>query len=311
MDKHYSDDTFLARWISDDLSQEEIEVFKKSDDYSVFKKINEASQTLEAPHYNKEEQFSKIQSKKPNYQVVTDKSVKFIPNWAYAVAASVVITISIFYTLNISSNYETAFSQQLAVTLPDNSAVKLNANSQLEFKSFNWKSEREVMLHGEAFFDVEKGKSFKVITKEGAIEVLGTEFNIVSRDNYFQVECHEGKVKVSSYRTNNETILLPGDAIRFVNDNPEVWNFDESEPNWLRGESSFVDTPIGQVVIAIENQFGIKFDMTGIDTTKRFTGSFTHKDINLALKTVLIPMDISYSSNSRERIILTDTKNKI
>ena len=311
MDKHYSDNTFLARWISGELTQEEIEVFKKSKDYPAFKRINEASLKLESPYYNKERLFTQLQSKKGDYLKNKPKVVRLIPNWAYGVAASVIIAFGVFYLLNMTSHYQTEFSQQLAVILPDNSAVKLNANSQLDFKTLNWNAEREVTLNGEAFFDVEKGETFKVVTSEGTIEVLGTEFNVIARDNYFQVQCNEGKVKVISNKINEETILLPGNAIRIVNNNSETWDFEEIRPNWLKGETSFKNTPLPQVIIDLENQFGVTFNTSGIDTSKRFTGSFSHKDLNLALKTVLIPMDISYTANDENIIVLTDSKNKI
>ena len=82
---------------------------------------------------------------------------------------------------------------------------------------------------------MEKGTSFRVLTSEGIIEVLGTEFNITVRDNYFEVQCFEGKVKVTSSNTDNETILTQGNALRIVNNNhnPEVWNFILDAPNWL------------------------------------------------------------------------------
>ena len=61
MDKHFSDNTFLARWISGELTPEELEDFKKSKDYPVYKKINKAAQTLETPIYNKQVVFNKLQ----------------------------------------------------------------------------------------------------------------------------------------------------------------------------------------------------------------------------------------------------------
>jgi transmembrane sensor len=55
--------------------------------------------------------------------------------------------------------------------------------------------------------------------------------------------------------------------------------------------------PLSQVMISLEDQFGIAFDKSNVDANMRFTGSFSHTDLKLALKTVFAPMEISYRSN--------------
>lgn len=309
MEKFNRGETFLARWVSGELTSEELEKFKNSKDYSILNRINDASQNLESPHFDVNSQYNKLKSYKANQLNKEKRVVKLIPNWAYAVAASVIIALGIFYTLNVKTHFNTGFGEQLAVVLPDNSRAQLNSNSNLDFKSRNWENNRILNLNGEAFFDVEKGQSFKVITEEGIVEVLGTEFNVISRAKYFEVRCQEGKVKVISNATNNEVVLLPGDAIRIINNKAEQWNYNINEPNWLIGESTFQNTPMSQVLIALENQFEINFDISKIDLSQRFTGGFTHKDLNLALKTVMIPMDISYSVDTKNTIILKKKDN--
>lgn len=306
MNKQFSKDNFLARWVSGDLSSQEQEAFKKSEDFVVFNKINEASQKLEAPIFDAKGLFSKInEQKSTKISQEETKVIKLIPSWAYVVAASIVIALGIFYFLiNMPSNFSTEYSEQLAVVLPDQSKVELNSNSHLDFKKLNWNSNREVSLEGEAFFDVEKGSAFRVITSEGTIEVLGTEFNVVSRDNYFEVQCHEGKVKVENIDSGQRTVLTKGKAVRFVNNSLEAWDFNQLKPDWLSGESTFRNAPLSQVIIDLQNKYNITLDASNIDKDRRFTGGFTHKDLNLALKTVFIPMEISFSANEKNTIVL-------
>ena len=159
-------------------------------------------------------------------------------------------------------------------------------------------------LEGQAFFEVEKGKPFTVNTNEGNVTVLGTKFTVNSADNYFEVKCFEGKVKVTS-KYNDETILTLGKAYRNYNNSIENWNFEDNNPSWLKGESSFTNTPLHQVIKALENQFNLKFDTSKIDTNKRFTGTFTHNDVNIALKTVFAPMKISYKLAKNSYVVLT------
>ena len=308
MGKYSQDETFLARWISGDLTPEELNEFKKTEDYVVLNRINDASQKLEAPKFDQQTLFNKLERHKQSQPNPNRKVIKLIPNWAYAVAASIIIALGIFYSLNIESEFQTGYGEQLAVLLPDNSKVQLNANSELNFKQRNWENNRNLNLKGEAFFDVEKGQKFTVQTEDGSVEVLGTEFNVISREHYFEVRCQEGKVKVTSNISGDEIILLPGNAVRILNSKWEKWDYDIKEPNWLLGESTFHNTPLSQVIIALENQFEITFDASNIDLSERFTGGFTHNDLNLALKTVMIPMDISYSAN-KNKIILKSTNN--
>ena len=312
MDQYKQDITFLARWISGDLTSEELEAFKKSNDYKLYERINKVSQEFDAPSFNSESLFNKIQQKR-DVRKASNKTrvIKFIPNWAYAAAASVVIALGLLYYINnLESHFQTGFSEQLAVVLPDNSKVQLNANSEIDYNSNKWDYKRLIKLKGEAFFDVEKGTSFKVKTSGGLVEVLGTEFNVISRGDYFEVRCQEGKVRVTSNSTNKEVILLPGNALRIVNSDLEKWNFNINETNWILGESIFHNTPLSQVLIALENQFQVVFDTSKIDLDDRFTGGFSHQDLNLALKTVLRPMNISYTNLEGNKIILVNSNSR-
>ena len=72
-----------------------------------------------------------------------------------------------------------------------------SAGSELNYNASKWGEKRELELKGEAFFDVEKGKRFDVNTELGKISVLGTEFNVLSRDSIFKVSCYEGLVQVT------------------------------------------------------------------------------------------------------------------
>ena len=57
MKMYLSDNTFLARWISGELTPEELANFKTSEDYPLFEKINNTTQNLETPAYDKQGLF--------------------------------------------------------------------------------------------------------------------------------------------------------------------------------------------------------------------------------------------------------------
>lgn len=86
------------------------------------------------------------------------------------------------------------------ITLADNTKVWLNAASTLEFPVAFTGDFRNVMLKGEAYFEVTKSeKPFRVVVKDlETVEVVGTHFNIAAYPNNSTVETTliEGKVKV-------------------------------------------------------------------------------------------------------------------
>ncbi len=108
-----------------------------------------------------------------------------------------------------------------AITLPDGSKVWLNANSTLKYPSRFSDASREVLLEGEAFFDIVEMQGtrdtrapasnlkssagarvsrvpFKVKTNNQTVEVLGTQFNLsaYADDPETKTTLVEGKVKI-------------------------------------------------------------------------------------------------------------------
>ncbi|CAM1363050.1 FecR family protein [Tenacibaculum sediminilitoris] len=306
MKLNYKNETFLARWIANELSVEELKEFQQTEDYHHFKAIDDASQLLKPPGYNKKAVFDKIlrelQSKKAK-----KKTVKLIPTWIYGAVASIALLISFFYFNNSTTNFSTSFGEQLTITLPDNSQAHLSPNSKITYKKQSWEDQREVSLNGKAYFEVEKGKSFTVNSTEGNVTVLGTKFTVNTSKGYFEVQCYEGKVKVTS-KNDKEVILTKGKAYRNYNKTSENWEFTSNEPSWIKGESYFNNTPLFQIIKALESQFNLKFDTSKIDPNQRFTGTFTHEDVNIALQTVFAPMKISYKLAKNSSVILTYNK---
>ena len=154
---------------------------------------------------------------------------------------------------------------------------------------------------------MKKGKKFTVTTTSGTVEVLGTQFNVLAADEIFEVKCHEGKVKVAS--KGHETIILTqGNAYASIEGNIASWNFDINNPTWKEGESNFREMPIKRVITALEDQYEIQFISENVNISERFTGTFSHKNLKLALRTVFVPMEISYTFKDEKTVILKEAK---
>lgn len=82
-----------------------------------------------------------------------------------------------------------------AVAFPDGSFAYLNKNSTVEYdRDF---TERKVKQNGEVFYEVKKGNEpFVVETESGEVTVLGTEFNVKSSKDDFELEVESGSVEL-------------------------------------------------------------------------------------------------------------------
>lgn len=99
------------------------------------------------------------------------------------------------------------------LTLADGTKVWLNAGSSLRFPATFSGKERKVTLSGEAYFEVKKNKEmpFWVETDKGAVQVLGTHFDIKHyRGEPMFTTLIEGSVKVASEQATANKILVPG-----------------------------------------------------------------------------------------------------
>ncbi|MEM9052122.1 MAG: FecR domain-containing protein [Bacteroidota bacterium] len=187
------DDTFLARWLSGELSEEERIVFEESPEGKEYIKMMNASDMIQPPSYDVNKELSKLKSTIAQEKPVEPKVVRMRPLVRLAVAASVLVILSLsIFLFTGSESFETDILQQEFVALPDGSEVQLNSSSTLAFNKRNFEDERELDLKGEAFFEVKKGVKFTVTTDNGAVEVLGTSFNVNSREERLEVICYTG-----------------------------------------------------------------------------------------------------------------------
>ncbi|WP_178987652.1 FecR family protein [Winogradskyella schleiferi] len=289
----------IKKWLNNNLNTEEQRAFKQLADYNQLLKMDAALKDFKAPEFSTDKTYETL---KPNLKSEKTNSNQWLRP-LLRIAAILAIGFSIYYyTTSLDTEVGTLIAQQTTIELPDNSTVDLNANSTLTFNDHNWSDNREVKLKGEAFFKVAKGQKFDVITADGIVSVLGTQFNVKQRDAYFQVTCYEGLVGVTY--NDNTVKLKPGHTFQII-DGKLLANEKENaaQPNWLRGESSFNSVPLNYVIAEFENQYDFNINTDNIDTSRLFTGSFTHNNLDLALKSVTIPLNLSYSKSGKSILL--------
>ena len=289
MDREY----LLKKWLNHDLNAEELKAFKALDDYQHLNKLERSLEDFSAPPFDKSATYANIQE----HISVTKKNQPKI-QWLkplLRIASVVAIILSVYYyTSTLDSTTQTHFAEKTEVRLPDQTLVTLNAQSEVTFNKHNWKNKRDIYLDGEAFFDVEKGSEFNVITSIGTVTVLGTEFHVKNRAGFFETVCYEGSVKVV---TDSETkILKPGDQFLSIDGNYIATEKEKyNRPSWLQNESTFKSIPYKYVLDEFERQYQVSFDLKAIDGEKLYTGSFVHNNKELALKAITLPLNINFT----------------
>lgn len=227
---------------------------------------------------------------------------------ALAFAASLLILVGLgsffrFYTTQVTTS---AGYHQLA-NLPDGSTVELNAESTLKYHPYWWRFNRQLSFEGEGLFKVEKGKKFAVVSSNGTTEVLGTSFNIFSRNEVYKVTCLTGSVKVIS-KIKEEVVLKPNSKAE-IQTNGKIKVIQNIDPfpeiSWEKNIFLFTATPIMEVFYEIERQYGVTISAK-IDTYSLYSGNFTRKhNIEEVLSFVCPALGLKYSKKSEKQFLVT------
>ena len=195
-------------------------------------------ESITAPKGDIEENWIVIQQ-----QITQEKSkniakIRTLSWWKYAAAIASLFLIGLF-SLHFSQNSTSATNQLSEVTVPkcewkelknttavattivlsDGSKVVLEPFSSLKYPNCFLKNQREVVLKGEAFFDIARDttKPFVVYANETITKVLGTSFTIKAFEGEKEVEVAVKTGKVAVYaQVNSLPKKIIGESEKFV-----------------------------------------------------------------------------------------------
>ena len=204
---------------------------------------------------------------------------------------SLVILLSIPFVYE-KLNYKTAYAkmgEKNSIELPDGSLITLNSDSQVQFnKKFNI-SNRTIDLEGEAYFDIKKGDSpFIINTDYATVTVLGTSFNLKSREDGFELGVNSGLVSVSNGIKN--ITLLKGQLINLKSDLDDDLTPQKSYsnyPDWINNKFYCEKTPLIELYSEIERRFNIEVKFYEPEIKKiAVTGIIDAPNLNTVLRTI-------------------------
>lgn len=305
------DDDLLHKWVNGTLSPEELSIFKSRPEYDSLEALDRNTADLKAPDFSEDEMLQGIlkQAKAPTKRPSQAKSIQ-LGSWFRYAAAACVLLLSGWFLWPSTANevsYELAKGERQEGLLPDGSSFVLNAESRLWYDADDWGSNRTLKLSGEAFFKVKKGSQFIVKTHNGAVKVLGTEFNVLVRKNKLEVSCNSGKVAVVSRKGVVLAELSPNEVVRVVDDKVKKhWTMDAGKfSSWKEGVSRLEGVPLKVILAELERQFDIEIEPGTVNLDEVGTCMFAHKELDIALKSAFSPFQIKYNKKGRRRVVLT------
>lgn len=195
------------------------------------------------------------------------------------------------------------------LVLPDGSRVWLNAASSLRFPTRFAGNERTVYLTGEAYFEVTKNpkQPFHVqLTNGQQVEVLGTQFNVMSYEDESVIKTTlvEGKVKVK--QANDIVYLRPSEQSVFGRKDNRL-TVTEADVNkeigWKLGYFEFEDEDLPTIMRQLTRWYDMDVNFSGNIPVKLYTGSISKKLTLMNVLDILKLAGVQYSLEGKKMTI--------
>ncbi len=138
---------YLADWLADKLSDDQLQQLVSEDDFLAFQKIKRTLNNSAIFEPNMDQNFASIKQKLATKKTI--KSRKVIPMWAYAVAACLLLSLGWYQIYFLSNEVATDFGATETLVLSDNSKVTINSKSKVCYANL-FQYNRTVELEGEA-----------------------------------------------------------------------------------------------------------------------------------------------------------------
>ncbi len=218
--------------------------------------------------------------------------------------------------------------------LPDGTTVKMNGKSRLSYTSEGFgKTNREVVLEGEAFFEVVKNESvpFIIHTTSVDVKVKGTSFNLKAYSDQPTVEAAlvSGLIELSTSQDPDRKILLkPNEKIIIRKDSaagiasgtvshiqkiqPLEYTISELKTHanllmdtaWMCNRLAFDNEKLGEIATRLENWFNVAIHFR--DETlkeKRFSGILEKETLDQTLNFLQLSNHFDYEIHDDQLFI--------
>lgn len=176
------------------------------------------------------------------------------------VAAAAAVGIFLYLSWLASWTGYAAYDIAQTFTLPDSSSVTLAPGSTLRLQKH--KDKRLVQMTGKVYFNVrhDDRAPFRVDAGSGFVKVLGTRFQVDSRDP-ISVSVVSGKVLFSAIRSGEEALILTkGQSAVLDPAASKPVEITPKHPNpaaWATGEFIYDNTPLPEVLSELSEYYDV------------------------------------------------------
>ncbi|MGB0931479.1 MAG: FecR family protein [Chitinophagales bacterium] len=258
-------------------------------------------------------QASKTPKQIPLYSQNTSKSTSNSPLFMRIAAGFLIFVMAglLFYTVFSTDNRNVSLTDKvvtsednlLRVPLSDGSVVTLNQHSTLTYPSQFSDDTRKVILIGEAFFEVAENpkKPFVIETGETNVKVLGTTFNVNSRNvEHIEVTVASGKVQFLVKENEKKAVILQKND-RGIFENNEVNKFKNTDTNflsWKTGILDFNDKSSADIIKTANRHFNtdIQFEKNSPILDCKLTYNIDNQPLETLLKDMELFFDVEVVS---------------
>lgn len=195
------------------------------------------------------------------------------------------------------------------IKLDDGTKVWVNAETKLKYPVVFVGDRREVVLEGEAFFDVAKNeKPFIVKTSFGDVRVLGTAFGISAYASEPESYTTLVRGKVSVEREGiKPVVILPGEQVVTFKDGKMIKQEVDVEEfvGWKDGIYVFKEKSLGEIMKTLERWYNISVDFQDKSLVDLpFTGNLKrYDDINVFFDALTRTGDMKYRVEGNQVIL--------
>jgi transmembrane sensor len=219
----------LASLLSEEKSDDKdlLKGFMDEDIYNTGNQWKELSNMSSEKEINVDKAWNNVYSRLTENGFKTDNvpaRTRFMSNTLMRVAAVILIVLGLGSAVvymndrGILSKKITVATdndqKNLLVALSDGSKIFLNRNTKLTYRANFSKHSRNVNLSGEAFFEIspDVSKPFIIDAGNADVKVVGTSFNVITKNNESAVEVYvkTGKVLLSDNAGSQSMFLDPG-----------------------------------------------------------------------------------------------------
>ncbi|MFW9614710.1 MAG: FecR family protein [Macellibacteroides fermentans] len=206
-----------------------------------------------------------------------------------------------------TDNSDRSFTQ-----LPDGSRIWLKKGTKIEYNQQFGIGNRNVLLNGEAYFEVAKNKKLAFVVKTKSIDVtaLGTSFNVNAYDdgNEVTTTLYTGKVNVQSTLTGYKTILNPFEVAVFSKTKDKITTYvftGPDKPVWMEPEFRFDMLPLIDITKQLEHNYNVVFVYRNQKIKHlKFSGTFDRDEkLDEILRVIKINTNIDYAIKNDSVII--------